>query len=69
MKLPPKCGKCQHIGYCDALSEWECEKYNVLLGYSLQPYKCRECDVIGQDGDVRLMRAMFDLLESFQDGL
>jgi hypothetical protein len=61
-KLNP-CGKCQHVGYNDAFSEWVCKKYNHFLGYSLNPHKGHFCDVIGQDGDIRLIKAMFAWLE------
>ena len=61
MKLNP-CGKCQHIGYCEPFSEWWCKRYNSFLGYSISPYKGTFCDVIGQDGDIKGFKAMFDLL-------
>jgi hypothetical protein len=56
------CGKCYHIRYCDALSEWYCSKWHTFLGYSIQAYKSYMCDIIGQEGDVREMKAMFNLI-------
>ena len=57
------CGNCHHKGYYDPLSEWYCKKHRVLLGYSIQAYKCRQCSIIGQDGDVKQISAMFAFLE------
>ena len=56
------CGKCQHVGYCEPLSEWWCKKWHRSLGYSVFPYKGTFCDVIGQDGDTRMMKVMFDMI-------
>jgi len=61
MRLNP-CGNCQHVGYCDAFSEWYCKRYERSLGYSISPHKGTFCDVIGQDGDTRLIKAMFDFI-------
>lgn len=60
--MSSKCGDCWHVRYCETLSEWYCARYHRFLGYSIQPRKCPACDVIGQDGDVRTIRAMFDML-------
>jgi hypothetical protein len=62
MTLSP-CGKCHYIGYCDAFSEWWCKKWKTFLGYSISPHKCKQCDVIGEEGDVREIKNMFALLE------
>lgn len=61
-KLNP-CGKCHHVGYDDTFSEWVCGKNSRLLGYSIIPYKWHGCDVIGEDGDQREIKAMFSWLE------
>jgi hypothetical protein len=53
------CGECHHVGYEDIISEWFCKKHKRLLGYSLQPYKCPQCSIIGTCGDMKEMRAMF----------
>lgn len=60
MKRIP-CGNCQHVGYCDAFSEYWCKKFNRSLGYNYRPVKGHFCDVIGQDGDNRLR--LLELLE------
>jgi len=56
------CGNCPDVGYEEALSEWTCERHHVLLGYSLQPYKCRYCSIIGTNGDTRRTKDLFDWL-------
>jgi len=61
MPLNP-CGKCRHVRYCDPLSEWYCSKWQRLLGYSIQPNKCHNCDIIGQDGDTREIKILFDFI-------
>jgi len=56
------CGKCQHIGFCEAFSEWWCKKWNRSLGHNYRPIKGHFCDVIGQDGDTKEIKAMFECL-------
>ena len=61
MKCTP-CGKCRHVRYCHPLSEWYCSKWHRLLGHSIQPYKCHNCNIIGQDGDTKEMKMLFELI-------
>ena len=57
------CGKCWHIRYCDSFSEWYCAKYHTFLGYSINPHKCRQCDIIGTDGDTKTLKALWDMIQ------
>jgi len=49
------------------MSEWYCARYHRLLGYSIYPYKCEQCDIIGKDGDTRMIKAMFDMIMGDQN--
>jgi hypothetical protein len=61
MTLLP-CGKCWNVRYCEAFSEWYCAKYHTFLVHSISPHKCRQCDVIGIDGDTKLMKVLWEMI-------
>lgn len=57
-----QCGDCWHKEYNEAFSKWVCKKWHQVIGNCRTAYKCRQCDLIGEDGDVRQMKAMFEMI-------